>query len=121
MNNTSVEQSKELLELGLDPNTADLLWTYDFVSGGLQLNLADGLRPFEEKDVPSWSEHALLSLLPKTLNLEDVIETELLVRKEKYVWYYSIEYDYFEETFEKHDSLLENVIDAIKWYKNLDL
>jgi hypothetical protein len=32
---TSQEQSKKLIELGININTADMLWTYDFMANNI--------------------------------------------------------------------------------------
>lgn len=56
---TTIEQSKKLIELGIDVNTADMFW-------------ADGERPavwnnkdtsLDEMDIPAWSLAALLDIL----------------------------------------------------------
>lgn len=62
---TSIEQSKKLIELGIDVNTADMLWTYDFVVNDINgLNIiSDNFKP-EENDIPAWSFTALLELMP---------------------------------------------------------
>ena len=62
---TSVEQSKKLIELGINVNTADMFWTYDFVVNDINgLNvILDNLKP-EENDIPAWSLSALFKLLP---------------------------------------------------------
>ena len=62
---TSIEQSKKLIELGIDVNTADMLWTYDFVVNDINgLNvISDNFKP-EENDIPAWSLSALLELIP---------------------------------------------------------
>ena len=67
---TSIEQSKKLIELGIDVNTADMLWTYDFVVNDINgLNvISDNFKP-EENDVIAWSLAALLDVLPKNLNM----------------------------------------------------
>ena len=67
---TSIEQSKKLIELGIDVNTADMLWTYDFVVNDINgLNvISDNFKP-EENDGIAWSLSALLSVLPKNLNI----------------------------------------------------
>ena len=67
---TSLEQSKKLIELGIDVNTADMYWSltnqnhppvvgkYCAEYGGMQL--------------PAWSLNALLELMPK--DFEDDLE-----------------------------------------------
>ena len=62
---TDIEQSKKLIELGIDVNTADMLWTYDFTVNDINgLNvISKHLKP-EKKDVPAWSLSALSELMP---------------------------------------------------------
>ena len=62
---TSIEQSKKLIELGINVNTADMLWTYDFVVSDINgLNVISNLLKPEENDIPAWSLTALMNLLP---------------------------------------------------------
>ncbi len=63
---TSIEQSKKLIELGIDMNTADMMWTYDFTAGVINgINVISGHFKPEEKDIPAWSISALFELLPE--------------------------------------------------------
>lgn len=65
---TSLEQSKKLIELGIDINTADMLWTYDFTVNDINgLNVISNHFKPEENDVPAWSLSALLELIPPYL------------------------------------------------------
>lgn len=63
---TSIEQSKHLLELGLDPETADMWYTLseDEELKILSIN-KETLRG--NKFVPAWSLSALLDLIPHTM------------------------------------------------------
>ena len=67
---TDIEQSKKLIELGLDVSTADMLWTYDFTVNDINgLNVISRYLKPEENDIPSWSLTVLLGLMPTfTLN-----------------------------------------------------
>lgn len=72
MNNicTSIEQSQKLIELGIDIDTADMLWTYDFMVNDINgLNVISELLKPEENDIPAWSLTALLKLMPKSMIL----------------------------------------------------
>ena len=62
---TDIDQSKKLIELGIDVNTADMLWTYDFMVNDINgVNvISEQLKP-EENDIPAWSLTALLGLMP---------------------------------------------------------
>ena len=70
---TTVEQSKKLIELGLDIETSDMYW--DFQETGYIL-IADELGYYHnDSEIPAWSLTALLNLLPEELELlsdEDV-------------------------------------------------
>lgn len=66
---TSIEQSKKLVEAGLDHNTADMLYEYH---GNFENDVTDYddspmvCKPTDE-DLPCWSLEALIGLLPKTI------------------------------------------------------
>ena len=78
MNYTSIEQSKKLIEAGLDPNTADMYYVFDpFIQDINGLNIG---KPEEPQDVPCWSLGALIDLMP------DCIET----KRPKNIWFPSI-------------------------------
>ena len=69
---TSYEQSKSLLALGLDPNTADM--KYDprwdipvIISEDDYDNHLNYDPEFENTDIPAWSLSALLELIPDEL------------------------------------------------------
>ena len=64
---TSIEQSKHLLELGLDPNTADMVW----MSNKWLYSIKDNIlhkEDFSEIDTLAWSLSALLKVMPKNTN-----------------------------------------------------
>ena len=67
---TSQEQSKKLIELGVDVNTADMY--YDVNSYGIQSKPEVAIGKVWSKDIPAWSLTALLKLIPK-FSLEKVI------------------------------------------------
>lgn len=54
---TSIEQSKKLLELGLSPESADMVYV-----DGDYLAIIDGT--LEANDIPCWSVGALIHILP---------------------------------------------------------
>ena len=68
---TTVEQSKKLIELGIDINTADMMWDdWSLIDEGWKLST--GYYPEIEKDYgrkcyPAWSLSALLELVPYPL------------------------------------------------------
>ena len=75
---TSLEQSKKLIELGIDVNTADMCWCIRKLQWG-EINetiIAYPMLPNQEKSgdfkfIPAWSLSALLELLPETICFED--------------------------------------------------
>ena len=71
MNYTSIKQSQKLLELGLNPETSDMI--YSMVNGRstpfIRLEKINELD--ELHDVVCWSVGALLELLPKRLEIVD--------------------------------------------------
>lgn len=67
MNYTTIEQSKRLLELGLNPDTADMLWEQHIYESPYVT-----VKPYTTKGksisahiLPCWSLGALLELMPK--------------------------------------------------------
>lgn len=98
---TSIEQSKKLLSLGLDPSTADMYYKYvlpksdklhhvpnvgeptnalSWYNKGYTL---DGRKePLELKDfcVPCWSLAALLGLMPDIIKIEEECYTFSLIK-----------------------------------------
>ena len=63
---TSVEQSRKLIELGIDTDTADMLWTYDFTVNDINgVNVISKYLKPEEKDIPAWSLTALMNVLDR--------------------------------------------------------
>lgn len=71
---TSIEQSKHLIELGLNPSTADMKWRNEKVDNLIHYTVPFPLEEFElcdlEKDVPCWSLEALLDAMPKEITDE---------------------------------------------------
>ena len=57
---TSIEQSKKLIELGVDVNTADMY--YDVNSYGIQGKPEVAIGKICSKDIPAWSLTALIGL-----------------------------------------------------------
>lgn len=59
---TSIEQSKKLIDLGIDVNTADMC----YIDGSdKDCQVKDGTLDYE--DIPAWSLSVLLELMPKEL------------------------------------------------------
>lgn len=66
---TSVEQSKKLLEMGIDPNTASMWynkWTFKSASGYV---LSVGA-PVPDDAIPAWTLGNLISILPNKVVID---------------------------------------------------
>lgn len=62
MNYTTIEQSKKLLELGLNPNTADMVyWMGEYITHSYSEC------QHKEEQIPIWSVGALLELMPLSI------------------------------------------------------
>lgn len=63
---TSIEQSKELVRLGLYPKTADMVWVR-YAAGGYRLEVLhrELFERIMETDIPAWSLSALLEVMPR--------------------------------------------------------
>lgn len=62
---TTISQSRKLIELGLDPNSADMVWTT--ANPDLPILLAypiEDCNNWNDK-IPAWSLSALLEVIPK--------------------------------------------------------
>ena len=70
---TDISQSKKLIELGIDVNTADMFWTYDFTVNDINgINvISNNFKP-EKDDIHAWSLSALLGLMPFHIIENDV-------------------------------------------------
>lgn len=60
---TSLEQSKRLIELGIDVNSTDMVW-HKKLNGTYSLRVVDNVLKY---DTPAWSLSALLELMPSYL------------------------------------------------------
>ena len=75
---TTIEQSKKLLELGLSPDSADMLYTWDTDNKTYYpLPIIDD----KEHDFPTglscWSLDALLSVMPKIDGFKPIIDLDI--------------------------------------------
>lgn len=85
---TTKEQSKILMELGLDVNTADMYYPYlGSEEYGDTPRVGEGMVYSGKEDIPSWSLSALLGLLPSEFTEVGEFTTtkyELQIRKYKF-------------------------------------
>jgi len=116
---TTIEQSRRLLELGLNPKTADMCWVKDYTEQWVLIadaksNIQHRLEGMYEYSgfqwqehialVPAWSLSTLLEVIPK----EELID--LSVSKDNYWFCSGVHFD---------TSIYSNPIDAayaqVKW------
>ena len=67
---TTKEQSKELLKLGLNPETADMCFEYQkahWPDEPAYLDWPQCYKKHDEQDIPCWSVGALMDLIPKRI------------------------------------------------------
>ena len=74
MNYTNIEQSKKLLELGLNPKSADMYFMNICPEDGKTLfdDVAGvGNADISNNDLPCWSLNALLEVMPQSIRMYD--------------------------------------------------
>ena len=119
---TSVEQSKKLLELGLDDNTADMYYPlYEGIVDPPQIGF--GYLEAKKLYIPAWSLSALFELMPSEFVVEGKYGTyiyEIHIRKYKFtkdVDLHQITYGRYGDSGSWHDMIntpeKENLIDAV--------
>jgi len=89
---TTIEQSKHLLDLGLDPKTSDMVWVR-YAAGGYRLEVLhrELFERIMETDIATWSITALLEVMPSNIG-----DYDLYITKHKYVdggHGYNVEYN----------------------------
>lgn len=72
---TTRKQSERLLEIGVDPDTSDMVWTH-FETGDADCYRLDVMDEYAYelsslKPIPAWSLSALLALMPKEIYGDD--------------------------------------------------
>lgn len=103
---TSINQSKKLIELGIDINTADMCWQNNEFPIGFN----------DEEGVPAWSLSALLGLMPT-----DDKKDEYYVDTESHSDYHIVNYrncwDGCIHSEYSEESLLDSAFKMICWLK----
>ena len=82
---TNIEQSKKLVELGIDVNSADMHWQYVEEDNG-QLQWFYFPKDFsinQKESIPAWSLTALMELMPEHFAL-DYIENKWMAYNTKF-------------------------------------
>ena len=106
---TTIEQSKHLLELGLDPKTADCNWNTTF--GNWSLCIGKNKLPHA---VSSWSLSALLEVMPTTIEIDGLrydLELFKAIDDDTDLPYYGVRYvyndDYHLDYYESGSNIIE--------------
>ena len=118
---TSLEQSKRLIELGIDVNSADMVY-HKNLNGTYNLRVVNNIL---EYDIPAWSLSALLELMPSYLfEFERGIDLNLYPSINRKVWLCSYMPNVIENTktdkfkqITHADSLVDAAFDMIVWLK----
>lgn len=109
---TTKEQSKRLLALGLKMETADMYYL-DYGPIGLIPQIKDIKTILEEDDIPAWSLHRLIEMMPSTI--QDLYELDFNKQGVYYADFSNGSFN-FVQSFAKPDkTLYDNVIDCIEW------
>lgn len=104
---TSIEQSKKLIELGIDVYTADMFWKNGVSDKYIQCFtpfVSCGTNMDYDYDIPAWSLSALLGLIPPgNILLRDALSG-------KYKCINTVDSDYY-------DNPLDSAFEMICWLK----
>ena len=109
---TTKIQSQRLLDLGLNPETADMYYT----EKPRLLFIRDNGIPLEEEDFPAWSLHRLKCLLPTKIPYASGYLTTEIIN--------NVNLMFITDTSEQrlisfiHENLYESMIKCIKWLIN---
>ena len=115
---TTIEQSKRLLELGLNDDTADMFHPAQHIGKDIVRYSDSPMRVQEEHfeifvdDLPAWSLHRLIAMLPDffsnlgrqfNLKMDKCFLRYCTARNDEYIY------------FQQKDTLYDNIIDCIEW------
>ena len=118
---TSIEQSQKLIELGIDINTADMLWTYDFMVGHINgINVISELLKPEENDIPAWSFMALNNIIK-----DNCERCEIHLRNDKKYNIFITSGTFIYRSFDTYpngfDELVDACYEAVYWLKKKNI
>ncbi len=123
---TSIEQSKKLIELGIDVNTADMYYPnrtdiqyQDALPIGMKHN-----NFLLAQEIPAWSLSALLGILPMHIIINGSIYKFSMVKGfNKNGESYAIKYNIFNTTFYLHltnfyNDPIDTCVEMVVWLKD---
>lgn len=120
MNYTSIEQSEELVKLGLDPKTADKYYFLDPTPVGNIYHLSDkrvdvgvkSIPEYEKGDIPCWSVGALMDIISSSIkSISTVSMPVIYFHNKRIVYKIGLKTSYIS----KGESFLESCYDTVKW------
>ena len=110
---TDINQSRRLLELGLKKETADMCYLLEWETGAFTL-CPVGWNNFHRTtaDIPAWSLHRILSLLPRSIRTDRNYYDIVIVQNEfiRLADDLGDTYKYFDK-----EELYEGMLDCIEW------
>ena len=121
---TTIEQSKKLIELGIDTDKADM-----FYASGVKLLPKNGYVIGPNIDVYAWSLNTLLDMLPVKIDNYDLVIYKSFCYNEKghvYTVSYQLDKDFYENIYDyeiihlkekERPDLIDAVFDMIVWLK----
>ena len=110
---TTIEQSKQLIDLGINPDTADMGWFKAYsLKGEIYKPFIKGYKLENNKtDIPAWSLYRLIKMMPTVITHDDY--DLMLGINSICIYYVSNEYSKTFRAFE--GNLYECVIECIEW------
>jgi len=103
---TSLEQSKKLVKLGIDRNTADMCWQNNEFPIGFN----------DDNAVPAWSLSSLLGLMPDVINLNGInYRQQEFKTKNSYCYCYADER--FPISFYGYEQPVDAAFEMVCWLK----
>lgn len=120
---TDLEQSKKLLQLGVDRNTADMFW--DLMEGEYPEDMIPHCYPDrfyieEDEFIPAWSLSALLGILAKeTHNIDE--DGYIVLSSYKGNWWNVTPINCVSEEIKKSNDPLDGVFEMVVWLKEEDI
>ena len=128
MNYTSIEQSKKLLELGLNPHSADMYWSTEDTYGrtyaahiGEHIAIRENLFSFRHGLVfPCWSVGVLLELMPTIIEKDGKV---LRLRMDKgnndyAIWYEELSTGLCDEKLDvTKNTFMDAAFEMVCWLK----
>jgi hypothetical protein len=112
---TTKEQSKKLIELGLDTSTADRMWIYDFLFGDVTcVNIISDLLKPGDYDIPAWSLAQIINITPEEINYWGEVCKFVMMRDEiTYVNFNNNKINYIWTT--NKTNLLDGMVETVEW------